>query len=93
MNIIINDKLIDQEIKKELLEYKAKYGCKRRCKIVKGGDDMIPNGGAIVAMIIKIKNSKSEEETDNAFAFGPYLAIGLAVATFFGTEQIGRAHV
>ena len=40
---------------------------------------------AIAALVIKIKNRKNEEAS-NAFAFGPYLAIGLAAAAFYGTE-------
>ncbi len=42
--------------------------------------------GAIAAIIIKIKNSKAEGETDNAFAFGPFLAIGVVIAVFFGVD-------
>lgn len=41
---------------------------------------------AIAALIIKIKSSRSGSESDNAFAFGPYLAIGLGVAAFYGSE-------
>lgn len=41
--------------------------------------------GAVAALVIKIKNSK-KEDADNAFAFGPCLAIGLAAATYYGTE-------
>lgn len=42
--------------------------------------------GAVAALVIKLRARKSEEETDNAFAFGPYLAIGLAAAAYYGTE-------
>ena len=42
--------------------------------------------GATAAVIIKIKNSKTEGETDNAFAFGPFLAIGVVAALFFGAD-------
>ena len=41
--------------------------------------------GAVAAVIIKIKN-KDKEDADNAFAFGPCLAIGLVCASFFGTK-------
>ncbi len=39
--------------------------------------------GAAGALITKIKNSG---ETGNAIAFGPFLAIGLAAASYYGTE-------
>ncbi|MGN0674790.1 MAG: prepilin peptidase [Oscillospiraceae bacterium] len=43
--------------------------------------------GAIYALILKIKASRSDnDENVNAFAFGPFLTIGLALASFFGTE-------
>ena len=42
--------------------------------------------GAVAALVIKLRARKSEEETGNAFAFGPYLAIGLAAAAYYGTE-------
>ena len=42
--------------------------------------------GAVAALVIKLRARKSEEEKDNAFAFGPYLAIGLAAAAYYGTE-------
>lgn len=42
--------------------------------------------GAVAALVLKLRARKSEEETDNAFAFGPYLAIGLAAAAYYGTE-------
>ena len=41
--------------------------------------------GAVAAVIIKIKN-KDKEDADNAFAFGPCLAVGLVCASFFGTQ-------
>lgn len=43
--------------------------------------------GAIYAMILKIKERNSDDdENTTAFAFGPFLTIGLALASFFGTE-------
>lgn len=42
--------------------------------------------GTVAALVLKLRARKSEEETDNAFAFGPYLAIGLAAAAYYGTE-------
>lgn len=40
--------------------------------------------GAVYALVLK---SKSEESgSENAFAFGPFLALGLVLASFFGTE-------
>ncbi len=44
--------------------------------------------GAIYAVALKIKNSKNEDDEENvkAFAFGPFLVIGLVLASFFGTE-------
>ena len=41
--------------------------------------------GAVAAVIIKVKN-KDKEDADNAFAFGPCLAVGLVCASFFGTQ-------
>jgi leader peptidase (prepilin peptidase)/N-methyltransferase len=41
--------------------------------------------GAVVALVIKVQNAK-KGETDNAFAFGPCLAVGLAAAAYYGTE-------
>jgi leader peptidase (prepilin peptidase)/N-methyltransferase len=41
--------------------------------------------GAVVALVLKIRNRK-KEDADNAFAFGPCLAVGLAVAAYYGTE-------
>lgn len=43
--------------------------------------------GAIYALILKIKaNHSNNDENVNAFAFGPFLTIGLVLASFFGTE-------
>jgi len=42
--------------------------------------------GAAYALILKLKARRTEEESIKAFAFGPFLAIGLAAASFFGTE-------
>lgn len=42
--------------------------------------------GALYAMVLRIKNAKKDEEGESAFAFGPFLAIGLAAAVFYGTE-------
>lgn len=42
--------------------------------------------GALYAMVLRIISAKKGEEGENAFAFGPFLAIGLAASVFFGTE-------
>lgn len=42
--------------------------------------------GALYAMVLKIISAKKGEEGESAFAFGPFLAIGLAAAVFFGTD-------
>lgn len=44
--------------------------------------------GAVYAVILKIKANRSDEgeEVVKAFAFGPFLVIGLVLASFFGTE-------
>lgn len=42
--------------------------------------------GAAAALIMKMIAAKKDTEMKNAFAFGPYLAIGLGVAAFYGTE-------
>ena len=44
--------------------------------------------GAIYAVILKSKANRSDdgEESVKAFAFGPFLVIGLVLASFFGTE-------
>lgn len=42
--------------------------------------------GAIAAVIMKIIAAKKGNEMESAFAFGPYLAIGLGVAAYYGTE-------
>lgn len=41
---------------------------------------------AIYALILRIKANHSDEENVKAFAFGPFLTIGLVLASFFGTE-------
>lgn len=41
--------------------------------------------GAVAAIIIKVKN-KDKEDADNAFAFGPCLAVGLVCGALFGTQ-------
>lgn len=42
--------------------------------------------GAIYSFALKAKAAKSGEESVKAFAFGPFLAIGLGLASFFGTQ-------
>lgn len=43
--------------------------------------------GAVYAVILKAKAKHSDnEENIKAFAFGPFLVIGLVLASFFGTE-------
>ena len=42
--------------------------------------------GAVIAVIIKLVNKSKGVETESAFAFGPYLAIGLAFSVYLGTE-------
>lgn len=44
--------------------------------------------GAVYAVILKVKANHSDEgeEPANAFAFGPFLVIGLVLASFFGTQ-------
>lgn len=42
--------------------------------------------GALYALILKIKASRSDSESVKAFAFGPFLTAGLVFASFFGTE-------
>lgn len=45
MRYVTNDNLILNDIKAELLEYKKKYGCKRRSRIIKESEaNNIPNG-------------------------------------------------
>lgn len=41
--------------------------------------------GAVAAIVIKVKN-KDKEDAENAFAFGPCLAVGLVCAALFGTQ-------
>ena len=41
--------------------------------------------GAVYALIIKIRASHNDEESVKAFAFGPFLTIGLGLSSFFGT--------
>lgn len=43
--------------------------------------------GALYGIILIIKNkNKADDEKDNAFAFGPFLVVGLIFAIFFGTQ-------
>lgn len=42
--------------------------------------------GAAYALILKLKARKTDTESVNAFAFGPFLTVGLALSSFFGTE-------
>ena len=43
--------------------------------------------GALYGLILSIRDrKKSEEEKENAFAFGPFLVLGLIFAIFFGTK-------
>ncbi|MDE6709505.1 MAG: prepilin peptidase [Oscillospiraceae bacterium] len=42
--------------------------------------------GAIYSFVLKFKAAETEEESVKAFAFGPFLAIGLGLASFFGTQ-------
>ncbi len=42
--------------------------------------------GAIYALILKIRAKRRDEESVKAFAFGPFLTAGLALASFFGAE-------
>lgn len=42
--------------------------------------------GAIYSFVLKAKAAKDDKESVKAFAFGPFLAIGLGLASFFGTQ-------
>lgn len=42
--------------------------------------------GAIYSFALKFKAAETDEESVKAFAFGPFLAIGLGVASFCGTQ-------
>lgn len=42
--------------------------------------------GALYALVLKLKASRSDGESVKAFAFGPFLTAGLAFASFCGTE-------
>ena len=42
--------------------------------------------GAVTAVIIKLVNKSKGIETESAFAFGPFLAVGLAFAAYLGTN-------
>ncbi|MDE6762633.1 MAG: prepilin peptidase [Oscillospiraceae bacterium] len=42
--------------------------------------------GALYAAVLKIKAAHSDCESVKAFAFGPFLTVGLAFASFFGTH-------
>ena len=44
--------------------------------------------GAVYAVIIKVRAAHNDEEDVKAFAFGPFLTIGLAAASFFGTRLV-----
>lgn len=54
INHLTNPELIEQEIVKELLDIKQKYGCPRRCKIIKPVESNdIPKGEMIVVVTEK----------------------------------------
>ncbi|MCM1329096.1 MAG: prepilin peptidase [Ruminococcus sp.] len=42
--------------------------------------------GAVYSLVLKRKAAESETESVKAFAFGPFLAAGLGLASFFGTQ-------
>lgn len=42
--------------------------------------------GAAIAVIVKLVNKSKGIDTESAFAFGPYLAIGLAFSVYYGAE-------
>ena len=42
--------------------------------------------GAVCALILRARAAHRDEEEVKAFAFGPFLTAGLALASFFGTE-------
>lgn len=42
--------------------------------------------GALYALVLKLKASRSDSEAVKAFAFGPFLTVGLVFASFFGTQ-------
>lgn len=42
--------------------------------------------GAVYALVLKLKSKHDDEESVKAFAFGPFLVIGLVLASFFGTQ-------
>lgn len=42
--------------------------------------------GAAYSFVLKAKAAKEDAESVKAFAFGPFLAIGLGLASFFGTQ-------
>ncbi|MBQ8787729.1 MAG: prepilin peptidase [Oscillospiraceae bacterium] len=42
--------------------------------------------GAVYALVLKLKAKHNDEEGVKAFAFGPFLVIGLVLASFFGTQ-------
>ncbi|MCH5194443.1 MAG: prepilin peptidase [Oscillospiraceae bacterium] len=46
--------------------------------------------GAVYAVIIKVRAAHHDGEDVKAFAFGPFLAIGIAAASFFGTALVNR---
>lgn len=42
--------------------------------------------GAIYSFVLKSKAAKEDKESEKSFAFGPFLAVGLGLASFFGTQ-------
>ncbi len=42
--------------------------------------------GAIYSFVLKFRSAETDGESVKAFAFGPFLAIGLGLASFFGTQ-------
>lgn len=48
--------------------------------------------GALYALVLRVKAAHAEDDTENvsAFAFGPFLTVGLALSSFFGTQLIDR---
>ncbi len=42
--------------------------------------------GAVYAVILKVRAARNDEESVKAFSFGPFLTIGLGIASFFGTR-------
>ena len=44
--------------------------------------------GAVYAVILKVRSAHSDEGDVKAFAFGPFLTIGLAISSFCGTALV-----